>query len=57
MKDPTKEVYEVCPICGGVGYMFNEEGESEDCWMCDGNGEVEVDDPRYKDWLDDHYGF
>ena len=56
MKDPTTEYYHKCPICGGVGYNFNEDGESEECWMCDGNGEVEKDDPRYREWREAHYG-
>lgn len=56
MKDPTFEVMFTCPICGGVGYLTDEDGEHE-CGMCSGSGEVEKDNPEYKEWLYDHYGF
>ena len=55
MKAPYDEVYETCPICGGCGYVLDKDGEAVECDMCEGNGEVEVDDPKYKEWLYDHY--
>lgn len=55
MKAPYDEVYETCPICGGSGYVLDEEGNEVECDMCEGYGTVEVDDPKYKEWLYDHY--
>ena len=43
-------------ICGGSGYVLGEDGEEMECEMCEGRGEVEVDDPAYKDWLFENYG-
>ena len=55
-KAPYDEVYETCPICGGSGYVLTEDGDEVECSMCEGRGEVEVDDPAYREWLEDHYG-
>lgn len=55
MKAPYDEVYETCPICGGSGYVLDEDGNYVECEMCEGYGTVEVDDPKYKEWLYDHY--
>lgn len=55
-KAPYDETYVVCPICGGSGYVLGEDGEEMECEMCEGRGEVEVDDPAYKDWLFENYG-
>ena len=46
MKAPYDEVYETCPICGGSGYVLDEEGNEVECEMCEGRGEVERDDPK-----------
>ena len=55
-KAPYDETYVVCPICGGSGYVLGEDGEEMECEMCEGRGEVEVDDTAYKDWLFENYG-
>lgn len=55
-KAPYDEVYYVCPICGGEGTIIDEYGDEECCPMCRGRGEVEEDDPEYREWCDEHYG-
>lgn len=56
MKAPYDEVYEKCPICDGSGFVLDKDGDLVECEMCEGSGEVERDNPRYKEWLYDHYG-
>lgn len=55
MKAPYDEVYDTCPICGGSGYVINDEGDECECSMCGGRGECERDDPTYKEWVREHY--
>lgn len=51
MKNPIDEVYVECPFCGGAGSVWTEEGE-EECEVCSGTGEVEKDNPHYREWLE-----
>jgi len=56
-KAPYDEVYDVCPICQGSGYVIDKDGNEVECEMCEGRGEVERDDPKYKEWRFDSYSY
>ena len=33
---------EMCPVCNGMG--IDPEDNNSECWYCDGEGEIEVEE-------------
>lgn len=44
--DNEREIEEICLECQGSGCNEENEDEDEDCYECDGSGEIMVDNPN-----------